>query len=170
MLGVERVLALADVPAVVPPADDDVDLLVPVLADIGGPEGIRLSVEGIAPHVAQAVRPHPPADGAAAIRERVVLGDGVVLAGVFAAHVDAEDLAVQHVQVLGVRVRVARKAPVTHADVQVAVRSKPQAPAVVVAVGFGELKQLPSERGWRGRDRLWTRGTGTPPTRGGVTE
>src|SRR5262245_43889177 len=63
-LRAEGVEALAQVPAVVAALDQDVDLLVQVLADLAGPQLPGLSIEGHPPDVAQSVAPdlRPPAE------------------------------------------------------------------------------------------------------------
>src|SRR5262249_7050157 len=56
-LRAEGVQRLAQVPAVIAPGAEDVDLLIQVLADLAGPERAGLAVECHAPDVADPVRP-----------------------------------------------------------------------------------------------------------------
>src|SRR5439155_16318283 len=85
-LGAERVQPLAQLPAVVAALDDQVDLLVEVLAHVAGPQDAGLAVERHTPDVAQPVRPRLR-PGVVAAHEGVVLGDGVILAVLLAVHV-----------------------------------------------------------------------------------
>src|SRR5262249_5299576 len=130
-LRAEGVKALAQPPAVVAALDDDVDLLVEVLADVGRPELARLLVASHSPDVAEAVGPGLGA-GARPIHERIVLGDGVVLARVLAIDVDAVDLAEQRLKVLGVVEGIAGGAAVAEGEVEVAVGAEADGAAVVV--------------------------------------
>src|SRR2546426_276478 len=95
----ERVQALAQVPAVVAALLDDVDLFVQILPYVAGPQPAGLVVERHPPDVAQAVRPGLRS-GFLTLDEWIVFRDRVVLAGVLAVHVDAQNTAEQAVQVL----------------------------------------------------------------------
>jgi spermidine/putrescine transport system substrate-binding protein len=145
--GVEGVPALALVPAVVAAAPDDVDLLVTSLADVGGDEWAGAgAVEGQAPGVADA----PGVDfgtGAGFSDERVVGGDGVGLAVGAAVDVEAEDLAEERGEVLGVagggavEALIVGVAAVADAEVEEAVGAEGEAAAVVVEVGLVDLEE-----------------------------
>src|SRR5262245_42601706 len=126
--GAERVQALAQPPAVVAAFLDEVDFLVEILADVGGPELAGLLVERHAPDVAQAVGPGfgqrtreltllgSPAG------ERIVGRNRVILAVVFLVDVDAENLAERLLQVLAVVERIIRGAAIAERNVEIAIR------------------------------------------------
>src|SRR5262245_22250315 len=129
----ERVQALAAIPAVVAALLDDVDFLEEILPDVAGPELAGLAVEGHAPDVPQPARPDLRADARA--DEWVVRRDRVVL--LFAdtlgrVDVDPQHLAEPAVHVLGVVVGIVRRPAVAVGDVEVAVRTEEDRPAVVV--------------------------------------
>ena len=106
-----------------------VDFLVRRAAHVGDPQIARGHVEAEAPRIAQAIgpdfrqRPRLP-------HKRVVLRHGI--AGAFAAHIDAQDLAQPRAQVLRVAVRVPLRAAVTESDVQVAIRAESEHAAIVI--------------------------------------
>src|SRR6516162_7585355 len=81
--GPERMQPFAQLPAVVAALDNQVDLLIEILAHIRRPELASLLVESHAPDIAQAIRVNLrlhalPAD------ERVIIWNGVFLAGFLA--------------------------------------------------------------------------------------
>ena len=119
-------------PAVIFAADArrglEVDFLERVLADVADPEVAGRAVEAEAPRIAQTVRPDLAAR-AGALGERIRRRNGVRRAVI---DVDAQDLAEELIEVLGVVVRIAAGAAVAGADVEIAVGSELQLPAVVV--------------------------------------
>ena len=138
----------AEVGAAALAAAHEVDLLDLVLADVADRQVARAAVEGEAPGVAQAVAVDLPAR-AVATHERVVGGDAVrPPAG--GGGVDAQDLAEQAAEVLGVAARavlVAAAAAVAGADVEVLVGAEQQQPAVVVALVVGHPQHEPRRAG-----------------------
>ena len=146
---------LAEVPAVVAALGDQVDLLVQVLADVGGPELAGLAVERHAPDVAQAIGPDlgtgvRPAD------ERIVLRNGVVLAAFAVVDVDAENLAEQRPEILAVVVRVVAGAAVAVRDVEEPSGPKQIVPPSWFQNGFLKRRISSSEAGsaWFGSSLL----------------
>ncbi len=137
----ELVKRLADVPAVVAAARNEVDLLPLVLPDVRRPEVAGLAVETHAPDVAQAVRPNLPARVVLAPGERVVRRDAVRQLAGAGIDVDAENLAQQRAQVLRVVMRVVGLAAVARGDVKLAVRPEQNHAAVVVPIRLRELEQ-----------------------------
>ena len=122
--------ALPAAPAVIAAPHDHVDLLAHALADVAGEQGARVAVEREAPRVAQPVRPHRRA-------ERVVGRHGVGLPGAL-ARVDAQDLAEQRAEVLGVRDRRVVGVPaVADARVEHPVPRPERELAAVVVAGLG---------------------------------
>ena len=146
-------------PAVVATGDQDIDLLVEVLADVPGEAGARLGVEGEAPGVTKTGGPGLGPDGASlqgaaavggSLKEGVVGRDGVeryplrvgddrgmgVGCGIawLLVHVDTEDRGVEVLvdEASGVK-RVATAASVAAANVKVAIRSEVEVAAVVIA-------------------------------------
>src|SRR3954453_22084464 len=83
----EPVKPLAQVPAVVPATDDNVDLFPGVLPDIARPEVASLSVEGDPPDVADSPGSYFAA-GVLAVGKGIVLGNGVLEARVLVIDVD----------------------------------------------------------------------------------
>ena len=76
--GPEALEALLHTPAVVAAAADEVDLLLPALADIAGPEIARYAVEAEAPRVAQVPGPDLLAPAVLVAGEGVVRRDAVL--------------------------------------------------------------------------------------------
>ena len=131
-------VALQHVPPVVAAPLDEINLLPAVLPDVAGPEIPGVAVKAEPPRVAQAVCPDLTAP--AARREGIVRRDGVGLFRGRPGHVDAQDRPEQRCRVLPVAQRVAGRAAVAQADVQVAVRPERDLPAVVVGVGLLHLQ------------------------------
>src|SRR5215471_10029802 len=104
-LGAERVQTFAAVPAVVAAAPDQIDFLVEVLPDVRRPQLTCLAVKRHPPDVAQTIRPNL-GSGVGTANERIIWRDGVVLARVFAIHVDAMDFTEQAGQFLSVVKRI----------------------------------------------------------------
>ncbi len=126
---------LARGPAVIAARDHDIDLLPRRVADVACPERAGLRIEAKAPRIAEAVGEDLRPLGSHA-HERVVLRDRAV-------QVEAQELAIERLQIL--RIRVHRRAGtalvithrrVAHAHVELAVRADPQAPAVVLTVAL----------------------------------
>ncbi len=123
--------ALAQAPAVIAALLDNVDLLVQVLADVGGPEFAGLAIEGHPPDITQTISP----DFRQSILladERIVLGNGVILARVFLVNIDAQDLGQQGLEVLAIFEGIVGRAAVAQGNIQVAVRAETDGAAVVV--------------------------------------
>src|SRR2546422_6492297 len=109
----------------------EVPLLPRVLADVGDKEIPGLTVEAEPPRVAETIRPDlgPRARRAPeGVRCRDRVGSGAV-------HVDAEDLAEELTEILGAVAGIAHTAPITHANIEEAVRPEGELPAVVVEIG-----------------------------------
>src|SRR5205814_6663128 len=138
--------SLAQVPAVVAALDEDVDLLVQVLTDIGSPELAGLLVERHAPDVAKTVGPGF-GNGTRELtllgsHEGIVRGHGVVLAGVLLIDVDAQHLAERLLEVLAVAERIVGGAAVAQRDVEIAVGAEDDGAAVVVPEGTFDAEDL----------------------------
>ena len=119
----------------------EVDFLPGVLADVGEHEVPGRAVEREAPGVAQAVGPDLRARAADA-GERVARRDRIRSAG---ARVDAEQLAEQAAEVLGVLAGVVAAAAVPGARVEEAVGAELQLAAPVVRLaGMGDAQEEPS--------------------------
>src|SRR5204862_4879968 len=103
-----------------------VDLLVAVVADIADRERLRPAVEGEAPGVAEAIGPDLVA--ARSADEWVVRRDRVRLAA-RRRGIDPEQLAQQEVQVLRVARRIAGRAAVAGAEIEVCVGGGDDQPA-----------------------------------------
>ena len=129
--GPEGMPPLAEVPAVVATAGDDVDLLVRALAHVGRPEQARRPVERHPPHVPQAVGPDLSA-GARHPHERIVGWNRVGQARVPAVDVDPQDGAEQRAEILGVAIRIVAGAAVAERDIEFAVGPEGEGAAVVV--------------------------------------
>ena len=146
--GPEAMVALEDVPAVVAAALDYVDLLPLVLADVAGPKGAGLAVEGESPGIAQTVGPDFGAT--AAVGKGVVGRDGVGLRVRCIGDIDAQNGAKEGCSILAAAQRIAGRTAVAQADVEVTVGAEGNLPAVVVGVGLLYLKydQLAFGIGW----------------------
>src|SRR3954451_24266155 len=111
-------------PAVVFAADArrrlEIDFLERVLADVSDPEVAGGAIETETPRIAQAVRPDFAAPAGTQI-ERIRGRNGVRRAVI---DIDAQDLAEELIDVLGVVVRIAAGAAVSGADVQKTVRAE----------------------------------------------
>jgi len=135
--------ALVTVPTVILPAGAvrrlEAHFLPLVLAHIGQVKVAGGAVEAEAPHVAQTPRPDlrraQPAQG-----ERVVRRDAV--RALIAIDVNAQNGAKQRPGILGVALRIARRAAIAQRDVQVAVRPEGDHAAVVVGVGLVDAQQF----------------------------
>ena len=57
-------------------------------------------------------------------------------------HIDTQYLAQEGLQVLAVSVRIATRTAISQADVEVAVRTKGQAAAIVVCIGLVNVQQV----------------------------
>src|ERR1019366_10415809 len=108
-----------------------VDLFILVLADVADPEVAAFTIETETPRIAKSVRPDLVPHEAQP-KERVRRGNRVRQTVI---DVDAQNLAQKLRQILGVVARIARKASVARADVEVAVRAELQLAAVVVRGG-----------------------------------
>src|SRR5207248_3364168 len=121
--------AFLRVPAVVEAGLDDVDLLVEVLADVAEPQLAGLAIEAEAPRVAQAVGVdlRPRAGGR---------DEGVARGRPPGRGIETEQLAEDDAEVLRVAHRVALRAAVAEAEVEVAVGTEDHVAAVVVGEGL----------------------------------
>jgi hypothetical protein len=115
----------------------EVDLLPRVLPDVTDEEIACEAVEAEAPRIAQAVRPDL-GPGAGHPKEGVGGGNPV---GCRPVDVDAENLAKEAPQILGVVVDIARAAAVADANVQVTVGAKGELAAIVIRSGLGNGQQ-----------------------------
>ena len=113
-----------------------VHFLACALAHITDPEVAGDAVETGPPGISEAVEPDLIGTRRGT-SERISRRNRVVPVGVrrkaVAVHIDAQDLAQQGVQVLGVVLRIAARATITGGDVEKPVRSKPHPAAVVIA-------------------------------------
>ena len=141
-------VALERAPAVIPADRDDVDLLPRALPHIADVEQARPAVERESVRVAQTQREDLVGAGHADIR--VVRRDPVVAFGVgreaVAVDVDAEDLAEQRVDVLGVVAGIIARAAVPLPDVEQAIGAELDRPAVVVGERLGDAQEEPLTR------------------------
>src|SRR5438552_284274 len=96
---VERMTALDDAPAVVSALLDEVDLLPQVLAVLPDPQIAGGAIDVQPPRVAEAIRPRLRPHTLLA-DERIVLGDGVILATVGMVDIDAQHLGAESAEVL----------------------------------------------------------------------
>ena len=116
----------------------EVDLFVCVLTDVGNHQrahpAARRVVEAKLPGVAQAKRPDlTERVYRITVNERVVFGNSVAASIiVIDVDVDAQHLAEERAGILREVHRIAAAATVAHADVQVAIGSEHQMPAVVI--------------------------------------
>jgi hypothetical protein len=119
------------------------------LPDVADPE-VAERIEGEPPGVAQAVAVDLLDISLRVAREGVVVGDGVVEAGVGVVDVDAEDRALDRGQVLAVLVRVVAAAAVPDRDVEVSVGAEDEAVHGVVLTERVEVEDLHLGRGVEG--------------------
>src|SRR5439155_24000036 len=131
-----RVVAMRpfhDTPTIVEPGRVhglDVHLLPSVLADIRDVEQPAGRVERIAPRVAQAQR--PDLRSPTSVLERIARGNRI---RVTAVYIDPQQLAEQRIGVLGPVLGISSRAAVAHADVEHAVGTEHNEPALVVRAG-----------------------------------
>ena len=144
-----------------------VDLLERVLADVADDQragaAARRIVEAVAPRIAQAERPDfRPRRNRPAADERIV-GRHLIAGRMRVGHVDvdAQHLAEQLLRILRAMFRIVAGAAVAEADVEIAVRSERQMPAVVIRERLRDRRsaaratkpQIESRR-WVGDERI----------------
>ena len=132
--GMERMKPLAEVPAVVAAALDEVNFFIAILSDIAGPELAGLTIESQSPDVAQAISPDLAAGLLAASDEGIVLGNRVLLARILAIHVDTQDRTQECLEILTVAVGIVGRTAVPQADVEIPVGAELDAASIMVAV------------------------------------
>src|ERR1043166_1670822 len=135
----ELVLPFPEVPAVIRPLLDDVDLLPLVLTDVGRPEFARLAIKVIAPRIPHSVTPDLRKRVVAA-HERVVLWNSIRLPVRRMIDVNPQELPEHRLEILSVPMRVVRGAAVPQPDVEMAVRAELEHAAIVVFVRLLHLE------------------------------
>ena len=126
--------AFDQTPAVVGPPLYTIDQFPQLPAHITDPKGTRLGIEAHLPRVTEAVRPDLPSRSVE-LHKGIIAGDRIAPAGIRMVDVDPQDRRKQRRDVLArlPRVRGKRRTAVSGGNVQVTVRSKLQATAVVAA-------------------------------------
>ena len=156
-LRVEAHAAFHPPPAVVPATGRarrlPVDLLARVLANVSNEEVARGAVEAEAPRVPEPVG--PDLSSRAGCQTEWIAGRDRV--GRAAVHVDAQDLAEERVQPLRVVGGVSYFSSISDRDVEVAIGSELQLPAVVAELGVRNREKHQCGSGVRdvGVDRAW---------------
>src|SRR5437870_2449822 len=106
---------LADVPAVVAPLLDVIDLFPSILADVAHPQIAGLAIEAPAPRIAKAIAPDRRVRPCIA-DERVVGGNFVLARG--RVRVDAKNLCELHRETLTIAARIVARPAVAEARVE----------------------------------------------------
>src|SRR5439155_3011774 len=120
---VERVTTLDDAPAVVGALLDEIHLLPQVLAVLPNPQIAGGAIDVQSPRVAEAIRPRFGPHALLA-DERVVLGDGVILATVGMVDIDAQHLGAETTKVLAGEIGIGVGGAVAGRDVKHAIVAK----------------------------------------------